>query len=90
MILLLTFAVFSSESWTFDPQIHKVKIKTDQISFKEADSPQLYAEDTSVEFYTLVQNLINKAKREDRTLQLSFETHESAINGTYLKIIPQN
>ncbi len=94
-VLFFAVSVFSSDSWTFDPDIHKSKVKDGHISFtekgnKQAECPELYAEDTDVEFYNLVQNLVNKAKRSKTPVDFYFVSYESTNNGTYYKIVPQD
>ncbi len=95
IVLFLSTSIFSSDTWTFDPGTYKANIKGDHIYFKAKDNnqeetPELYADDTSVQFFNLVQNLIRKAKRSRTPVDFTFETYESADNGTYNKIIPQN
>ncbi len=94
-VLFLATSVFSSDSWTFDPDMYKANIKDDHIYFEAKDNnqeetPELYADDTNVQFFNLVQNLIRKAKRSKTPVDFNFESYESTDNGTYNKIIPQN
>ncbi len=95
VVMFMVTTVLSADSWTYDPDIYRVKIKNDRISFTEKrgnreDGPELYAEDTNIEFYTLVRNLINKASRSKTPVVFYYEKYKSANNGTYNKIIPQN
>ncbi len=94
-VLFFSVSIFSSDSWTFDPDIHKSKVKDGHIFFVEKgnnqeECPELYADDTNVQFFNLVQNLIRKAKRSRTPVDFTFESYESTDNGTYNKIIPQN
>lgn len=95
VVLFMVTTVLSADSWTYDPDVYKAQIKNDHISFTEKrsdreDGPELYAEDTNVEFYTLVQNLINKASRSKTPVVFYYDKYKSANNGNYNKIIPQN
>ncbi len=95
IVLFLSTSIFSSDTWTFNPRMYKAKISNEYIYFIEKgndveEGPELYADDTNVQFFNLVQNLIRKAKRSRTPVDFTFESYESADNGTYNKIIPQN
>ncbi len=95
IVLFLSTSIFSSDTWTFNPRNHKLQVKGDYIYFTEKRSeeevgPELYADDTNVEFFNLIQNIVRRANRRRKSIKLNYESYESVDNGTYNKIIPQN
>ena len=94
-ILFLTFNSYSTESFTFDPQTCNAQLDSSHIWFQDNEQntnkvgPELYADETNIDFFNFVRNTIENAIQNNDTVILQFKEKNSESHGLYNCIIPE-
>ena len=94
-ILFCAVSSFSADSFKFSADNCTAHLEAGHIWFEdnvtnEKIGPELYADDTNAEFFTLIKNLINDAITNNKKIKLEFTNIDSQNHGQYDCIIPES
>ena len=94
MLFALSSAIYSADSFEFNPQACTAHLDSSHIWFSanasnDKTGPELFADKTNADFFELVKTMINSAVGDNKTITLMYENTNNQNRGEYKKIIPE-